>query len=163
MLIVIYGLPGTGKSYFARHLEKETGAYYLNTDMIREKIDKKGKYDIKSKQEVYGKLMQQAKEELIKGSDVIADGTFHKNSRRKEFADIARETGHRIFFIEMKSDETTIKKRLEKKRKYSEADFEVYKQLKKEFETQPEVNLKLWSDSQTVDEMITKTKKLIYG
>lgn len=163
MLIVIYGLPGTGKSYFARHLEKETGAYYLNTDMIREKIDKKGKYDIKSKQEVYGKLMQRAKEELIRGADVIADGTFHKNSRRKEFTDIARETGHRIFFIEMKSDETTIKKRLEKKRKYSEADFEVYKQLRKEFETQPEVNLKLWSDSQTVDEMITKTKKLIYG
>jgi predicted kinase len=37
MIVLVYGLPGTGKTFFARHFAKETGAVHLNTDLVRGK------------------------------------------------------------------------------------------------------------------------------
>ncbi len=163
MIIVVFGLPGTGKSFFSKHLEKETGACYLNTDMIREKENRKGRYNTKSKQAVYDRLMDLAEEKLREGSDVIVDGTFHKQARRKEISETAKETGHRIYFIETKATEQTVKSRLKTGRKYSEADFQVYKIISNEFEPCQEDHLTLWTDYETVEEMILKAKKYING
>jgi predicted kinase len=163
MIILVFGLPGTGKSYLSRCLQKNTGSRYLNTDIIREEIDKKGNYSDASKEQVYNLLAERAKNELAKGFDIIVDGTFHKRDRRQMLSDIAGETGQKIYFIEVRASEQTVAKRLKKKREYSEADYRVYKQLKKEFEPFPDNHLILWSDMENTSEMIGKARKYIYG
>lgn len=163
MLILVYGLPGTGKSYFSRKLKNILSANYLNTDVIREEIGKKGDYSEESKQLVYNKLYNETRNFLDKGEDLIIDGTFHKKERRTRLREIADETGHKFYSILMKADEDTIRKRLQKERKYSEAGFEVYEKIKAEFDEVTEGPLVLWSDRESIDEMLRKVKKFLYG
>jgi predicted kinase len=163
MVVVVFGLPGTGKTYFSRQLKDEIYACHLNTDKIRVELDKKGKYDEKSRQEVYGRLMDNTREKLRLNNNVIVDGTFHKQARRAEFAKTASETGHDIFFIEVKASEETVRKRLAEKRKYSEADFNVYRKIKEEFEPFPEDHLVIWPDQENFARVLVMAKNYIYG
>jgi predicted kinase len=163
MIILVFGLPGSGKTFFSRHLKNGINACHLNTDIVRHEMNKGGQYDAKTKLEVYNRLMDKVAEKLNNGWNVIIDGTFHNQDRRKEIAEFASENGHDIYFIEIRASEQNIKKRLEKKREYSEADYEVYLQIKKEFDPYPEPHLVLWSDSQNIDEMVIMAKNYIYG
>ena len=129
MIILVFGLPGTGKSSFSKRLKSEMRAHYLSTDIIRDTINKNGNYDEISKQFVYDRLAEIAKTELSKGHDVIVDGTFHKYERRQMLMEIAKGTGHELFLIEIKASGQTVKKRIKKKRKYSDADYEIYKKI----------------------------------
>ncbi len=162
MIVLVYGLPGTGKTFFARHFAKETGAVHLNTDLVREKLDAKGQYDDKTKQQVYNELFKQVMRELNAKKDVVVDGTFHKHVRREQLKKMANESNESIFFIEVKADEKTVKKRLKKTRKNSEADFDVYKSLEQEFEKEEKGHLELWSNEDKVGEMVNKAKNYIY-
>ncbi|HKI88208.1 MAG TPA: AAA family ATPase [Draconibacterium sp.] len=163
MIVLVFGLPGTGKTFISKKMAEETGAVHLNTDIIREKLGFTGHYDEKTKQQVYNELIKHVKLELKKGSDVIVDGTFHLENRRKQLEKIAKESGNEIHFIEMKVEEKTAAKRLKKSRKHSEADFEVYQQIKEEFETPEEKHLELWSDQDKTQKLIKKVKEYIYG
>lgn len=161
MIILIFGLPGTGKTYFAEHLAKEENAVHLNTDIVREKLGFKGQYDEKTKQQVYNELFKQAKIELQKGADVIIDGTFHLKRRRKQVERMAVEMKQEIFFIKITADEKTAKKRVKNERKYSEAGEDVYEKLKSEFEPVERNFLEL--ESEKPRDMIQKAKTYIYG
>jgi predicted kinase len=163
MIVLVYGLPGTGKTFFARHLARETGAIHLNTDLVREKLDVKGQYDDKTKQQVYNELFKQVMRELNAGKDVIVDGTFHKQIRREQVKKIADETNNRFYLIEIKADEKTVRKRLRKNRKHSDADFNVYQELEQLFEKEEASHLELWSEKDNAEEMMNKAKEYING
>lgn len=164
MLILVFGLPGTGKTFFSDWLSTELNAIYLNTDIIRTEKGFRGKYDKKTKHLVYEILAKETEKHLRAGSDVIVDGTFHKLERRKMMSEIANETGHNMYMIEIKASEETVKKRIKKKRKYSEAGYEIYKKIKEENETpDPAAHLVLWSDKESIDKMIIKAKNYIGG
>ena len=55
MIIVIFGLPGTGKSYFGERLAKQLDIVYMNSDRIRQALQLQGKYGPEEKNQVYGK------------------------------------------------------------------------------------------------------------
>ena len=163
MIVLVYGLPGTGKSYFSRYLAKEISAYYLNTDAIWINTKQKGNRYTKAKPlENNNQLLDKAKEKLKIGSVIVLDGTFHKRAIRKKILQFAKESGHRIYFIEVKASEQTVKERLKIKNKYTKAALELYKRIKCEFEMYHEDHLELWSDIDTIDEMLIKTRLFIY-
>jgi predicted kinase len=163
MIILVFGLPGTGKTYFAEHLAGKIGAVHLNTDFVREKLHFKGHYDEKTKQQVYNELFKQAQMEFKKGADVIVDGTFHLSRRREQLEKLSKEENKKIFYIEMKAAEESARKRLKKSRKHSEADVDVYETLKNEFETLSSDCLELWSDREDIETMVKKAEHYIYG
>ena len=163
MIILVFGLPGTGKSYFARHLQKETDAVLLSTDIIREELNIKGKYDEDTKQRVYDEILRRTVKYRKKDKNVIVDGTFHKKKRREGLYRSAVEMKTKIFYIEIRASEETIKQRLAENRKYSDADYNVYCKIKKEFEPETGHHLVLWSGSGSTEEMIFKAKRYIYG
>lgn len=162
MIIVVFGLPGTGKTRFSERLQKDIGARHLNTDKIRARLHQKGNYTTHTKQLIYEELVKQAKSYLIEGSDVIIDGTFHKRHRREMIHRLSEETRHPVFFIEMAAKETSIKSRLASKRKDSEANFDVYQKIKAELDAYSDADLILWSDSDTTEKMISKAKAYIH-
>lgn len=73
MIIMVFGLPGTGKTYFTEHFARKINAVHLNTDIVREKLNFKGYYDEKTKQQVYYELFKQAQMEFKQRADVIVD------------------------------------------------------------------------------------------
>ncbi len=162
MIVVVSGLPGTGKSYFSGRLAGKTGAVHLNTDVIREKMHKQGKYDSVTNQQVYDRLEKEMAEKVSMGNDVVIDGTFRKRSHREQFRKRAGEEGVPVFFIEMQAGDQTVRERLRKSREHSEADYRVYLKLKSRFDPYAEQRLVLRSDRLSTDEMIGKAKKYIY-
>ncbi len=75
MIVLVYGLPGTGKSYFSRYLAKEIKAsYYLNTDTIWINTKQKDNRNAKVKPiEKNNQLLDRAKEKLKKGAVIVLD------------------------------------------------------------------------------------------
>lgn len=161
MIVLVFGLPGTGKTYFAKHFADEENAIHLNTDIVREKLGFKGQYDEKTKQQVYNELFKQAQMEIKNRSDLVIDGTFHQQSRREQLERLASETNNKLYYIQIKAEEKTSKKRLKKTRSYSEAGPDVYEELKSSFEPVQKDVLELWSGKK--NEMIQKAKEYIHG
>ena len=88
-----------------------------------------------------------------KHTNIVLDATFYKNAIRKIFID-GVENGAEIGFIEVRADESLIRERLKKTREYSEADFDVYKKIKKEWEPLNEQHLILHSTDDNISGML---------
>ena len=159
MLVLIVGLPGTGKTTFAVELAKEIGAVHLNSDILRTRMGSRGKYDNASKAAVYKELYNRAEEILQEGNDLVVDATLYKESLREPFEKLAGQFNTPIKWIELKAEESTIKERVSKKREYSEADFEVYLKIKAVYEPLAQNHLVLWSDVLSLKEMIDKAQE----
>ncbi len=134
MIIIVVGLPGTGKTTFSRALAQIIDAVHLNTDMIRDQLDLRGQYDRQTKALIYQEMMNKVEAALLKGRNVILDGTFYKRKIREGYRKLAKAQEVEIKWIELKAEEKVIRNRVEKKRTYSEADFNVYLKIKALFE-----------------------------
>ncbi len=156
MLVLIVGLPGTGKTTFAIELAKEIDAVHLNSDIIRSSLGKRGKYDTTSKAAVYKELHDRAEEMLKKRKNLIIDATLYKEILREPFKKLAQKFKIPVKWIELKAGEATVKQRVSKKRKYSEADFEVYLKIKAAYEPITQNHLILWTDVLSLEEMVEK-------
>ena len=90
-IILIIGLPGTGKTTFSKILATELKAYHLNSDMVRQEIGKKGQYDDASKAEVYEELLKRTSQYLKNQKTVILDATLYKKDLRKPYLALAKK------------------------------------------------------------------------
>jgi predicted kinase len=160
-VIIICGLPATGKTSLAMALAQIMGLEYFGTDMLREKMGLKGKYDTESKKAVYNKMLKDSTTSLKQHTSVVIDGTFHKKEQRKPFIDLAETYNARITWVELQADEPAISRRMKKVRLFSEADLEIYRKIKTEMDPYPEGCIQLQSDTSTLEEMINVVIKQI--
>ena len=161
VLIVILGLPGTGKTTFASALAARTGALHLNTDMLRVELGLRGQYDETTKARVYDELLRLTRNALKQGTPVVLDGTFYRQAFRDRITDLARETGAALKWIELTASPETVKERVSHKRPYSEADFAVYMKIREAFEPLKEERLSLDSDQKTLGAMLREAREYI--
>jgi predicted kinase len=162
MLILITGLPGTGKSTFALALAKSIDSQYISSDQIREQLGLRGHYDPDSKNQVYQAILSLAQEHLKKGKTVIIDSTLYLKRLRVPFAKLVDRLGVPIEIIEVRADEDTVKERIaKKKRRYSEADFEVYLKIKKIYEPVTGPHLIIESTAVPLPELVEKAKSYL--
>ena len=157
-LILVVGLPGTGKTTFARALSTAIGAKHLNSDIVRHDTGKRGHYDTASKAAIYNEMLNRTEDYLKNHQQVVIDATFYKNIFRRPYQLLEGKYDAELKWIEIKADEDLIQQRVSKKREYSEADFEVYKKIKKDYEPLEMAHLVLWSDQLSVDEMVEQAK-----
>lgn len=158
MLILVTGLPGTGKTYFATALAKAIKAFHLNSDEIRRDLGKMGKYNQDSKQHVYKILKQRIEFALKKNHRVVVDATFYKKQHREDFIRIALKSNHSFAIFEIKAEEALIKERTEKPRPDSEANFAVYKKIKKQYEPIKCEHHTIWSKRNNLKQMLRQAK-----
>ncbi|MBI5914724.1 MAG: ATP-binding protein [Bacteroidetes bacterium] len=161
MLVLITGLPGSGKTTFAQALAKACGAGHLNSDVVRSALGKRGQYGTAAKTMIYEALLRQTAAALQSGQSVVVDATFFKSGLRQPFIQVAADAGQAVYWIAVKADEGAIRQRLAKSRPYTEADFEVYKKMKTAYEPLEAAHLVLWSDQFTVDEMVGQAMKYL--
>jgi len=149
MIIIVIGLPGTGKTTFSKGLADHLDALHLNTDIIRDQLCLRGQYDRKTKNLIYKTMQEKAATALKEGQKVVLDGTFYKKRLRKNYIAFAKKLEKPIKWIELKATEKAIKERVQQKRTYSEADYEVYLKVKAAFEPMHQECLELWNDKDT--------------
>lgn len=155
---MITGLPGTGKTTFALALAKHLQLAHFNSDMLREELGLKGRYDAATKQLIYTTLLQRVEELLKQGESVIVDATFYKEELRAPFQQAADQLVVPLVWIELWAAAPTIKERVGQERPYSEADYEVYLRIKKDYEPLEIRHLDFWTDRLTIPEMIEETE-----
>ncbi len=151
---MIAGLPGSGKSYFAEKLAENLGAVHINSDQVRNAEKALGQYSFQDKFKVYEEMVRLSANALKEKKVVVVDATFYQQSLREMFFSLAKTLVVPTVFIEVYADESLIRERLKQPRKYSEADFEVYKKIKSNFETITEPHLRLQSNNQNILDMI---------
>ncbi len=137
MLYIVCGLPGTGKTTLAKMIADETKSFVLNTDIIRRKIIDDPKYTEREKELIYNLLFEIAEKFLMTGKNVVLDGTFYREELRKKDKKMAERAKSKYKIIEVTCSEEIIRKGMEKRKKKgseSDADFEIYKKIKKQFE-----------------------------
>ena len=161
LVIVIFGLPGTGKTTVARRLAQGLGIRHFNTDKVRDSMDKRDEYGESDKALVYAKMLDLTKSEIEEGKNVIVDGTFYKKKLRSPFMELAHGYGASVKWIEVCAEEETVKKRVSEQRRYSEADYAVHQKVKKEFEPVEEPYIQLFSDLEDSPELVEKAIQFI--
>lgn len=163
MILIVFGLPATGKTYLSKRAAEELHAVHLDTDIIRKKINLQDRYDAHSKQLVYDQMMTEMVHHIQNNQHVILEGTFQKEEHRRQFFLKARELNQEIIFVELRAKEKTIKERMKSNREHSQADFNVYKNIKKSFEYPQEPHLILWTDENDVTKLVQQLKTYLYG
>jgi aminoglycoside phosphotransferase family enzyme/predicted kinase len=139
MLIILSGLPGTGKTSVAQELSQELAAVVLSTDEMRKRVLREFGYAERKKKRVYDEMFQVAQDQLIKGKNVILDATFFRQELRDKAFRIGQKCQERVFLVEVVCPEDTVKKRLQERKQekndFSEADYRVYKIIEDKFES----------------------------
>lgn len=165
MLIIVCGLPGTGKSFLSRKLAERINAEYLNTDRIRKKRFPNPTYSEEEKQKVYEEMFSCAGKLLSQGKNVILDGTFFKKKLRQRAYKLAEENKSAYYIIECIAPSHKVEKRiLERSGQNSESDANVcvYRNLKKEFEPIEEVHLTL-DTSEPIEKQLSLVEAFLMG
>ena len=151
MIIVVLGLPGSGKTYLASQFAKLIGADYINSDRVRKSMFPVRSYSEKEKASVYNEMLDLARQFIRRNKNLVLDATFYRNDIRKKFIDEAKGE---IVFIEVTAEEAVVKERLKQKRADSDADFEVYKLIKKQWEPLRGHRLMLISSNNNIEDML---------
>lgn len=153
MVIIVAGLPGSGKSYFAVRLAEKLNAEYISSDGVRKEMFKQRTYSSGEKLNVYDEMILRMKAALDLNKHVILDATFFKEALRKKFL-LALPAGIKIYFIEVVTTESLIRTRLQQPRPDSEADLSVYELIRNEWQPLPEQHLTLQSTNDNIEAML---------
>jgi predicted kinase len=155
MVVIVFGLPGSGKSYFAERLAKKLNADYVNSDRLRKEMIPVRSYSVEEKAAVYNAMLEKMKGAVKQKRSIVLDATFHRIKTRRLFTQEVKEKDG-ISFIEITADENLTRQRLKRERAYSEADFEVYKLIRGQWEPLHEPHLILESTDENIDSMLQK-------
>jgi len=122
--IIVMGRIGTGKSTVRKKLSRLFGIPAYSSDRIRKLLaglppEQASPQEIHSylysqemSEETYEKLYEKSIEELKHHRSVVLDATFSRREKRLDLVKRLDHAGYPYFFIEMKSSDPVIKKRL---------------------------------------------------
>jgi aminoglycoside phosphotransferase family enzyme/predicted kinase len=147
-LLVMMGLPGTGKTFIARKLAERLGAMHLLSDSVRKQLlgipldaGRYEGYDSTIYQgnvgkRTYDELFARARLFLERGQGVVMDATFLHPDSRQRAAALAAGAGAGCLFALADCPESTVRRRLRHRAmggSFSDADWQVYRSMKSRF------------------------------
>ena len=134
MLIIVCGLPGTGKTTLAKAISRRLGAAYLSSDVLRKRMFPDPSYSEEERGKVYDELVSLCRKALAEGKHVVVDATFYKAALREGFVALGPGSGTHLILCTL--DEDRLRKRLGNRKPGgpSDADFAVHQKLKADFE-----------------------------
>lgn len=152
-LVMLCGLPGSGKSFLAPHLARPLRAVLLHSDVRRKALANlealpggraqygSGSYTPEQRRRTYRALLEDASAALTSRRSVIVDATFSRSEFRAPFVDAAVRLGLPWCIAHITASEEQVRERLAhpRSRGASEADLAVYLRAREEFEPPDEV------------------------
>jgi aminoglycoside phosphotransferase family enzyme/predicted kinase len=137
-LVLIGGLPGTGKSTLARGLLTAANFTVIRSDQVRKELagvplNEKGDgfYTPEWTGRTYSECIRRAETILRTGGRVIVDATFAYDAHRAAFQSAGQRLGVPVVSLVCRADSTVVRERLRTRRgDISDADERVYDQMK---------------------------------
>ncbi len=146
-LVLVGGLPGTGKSVLSSGLAAAAGLTWLRADAIRKELAgldplasgraevRAGIYTPEWNERTYGACLERAQSLLYSGRRVLVDASFKEERRRRAFVDAARDWGVPAFFLECTSSPELVRGRIaERSGDPSDADWSIYEHVRRTWE-----------------------------
>lgn len=127
MVLVVCGMPATGKSTLAGALANAFGIRVFRSDEVRKRrfgltphdngIAAVGEalYSSSATAATYRDLLDLARQEITRGESVILDATYSRQRYRQEVMALAADLGAWLVFIECTADNGLVKERLLKR------------------------------------------------
>jgi len=137
-LVLVAGLPGTGKSQFSRELTKRTNAVILVSDAVRRLLFERPLYSWLESSRVFAALHRAVEKLLEAGVSCIVDATSLAEAYRRPLYDIADKWGAKLIVVEVTAPEEVVVARLSKRASspdnLSDADVAVYERMRPNWE-----------------------------
>ena len=146
-LILVGGLPGTGKSTLARGLAERAHFCLIRSDLVRKELAGlstqapapapfgEGIYAPAWTERAYAECLRRAERLLFEGKRVVVDASFCEERRRRDFLELAKRLAVPAVFILCQAGPEVIQLRLSDRRcDASDADWSVYRKAAERWE-----------------------------
>lgn len=138
-LVLLAGLPGTGKSTLARSLAESAGFEVIRSDEVRKEIAGldpssprpagfgEDLYTSEWDDRTYAECLRRAEDRLYHGGRVLIDASFRNETRRRRFLDAASQFGVAGLMLVCRADPAVVQERLlERRDDVSDAGWAIY-------------------------------------
>ncbi len=107
LLVLLYGFPGAGKTYFARQLCDNLQAAHVHGDRIRSELFEKPRYD-REENDVVNHLMEYMAGEFLNADmSVVFDTNAMRTAQRRQLRELARKAGAQTVLVWFQVDTET--------------------------------------------------------
>lgn len=135
LLIIMVGLPGTGKTHLAQRLVRRFPAAVLESDRVRGALFRRPSHSFEENSFLFDVCHELIEELLMRRVPVVLDATNLVEANRQKLYDISDRTGSALFIVKVYAPREVVKRRLalrvraNRKDEYSHADWDVYKRM----------------------------------
>lgn len=162
MIIILRGLPGTGKTTIAKEISLVINISILSSDKIRKELFEIPSYNRWERKLVYDVMLLITKYLHNAGHDCLLDATFSRKTFIEEIHWRIKVSYDEIFIIECRCSENIILSRIRnRKNDYSDANVETYRRMRQYFEPVSHKNLLILDTSLPIQFNIKKILSFI--
>lgn len=135
-LVVLSGLPGTGKSHFARELVQRAPLLVLSSDRLRKALVTQPKYTAAESSRLFAACHRLIEELLLEGRKVLFDATNLTEGHRQPLHEITERLGVPLVLVRLTAPQDVVRRRLtgrvngQSDSSFSDADWLIYCRLR---------------------------------
>lgn len=146
-LVLVAGLPGTGKSTLAADLAERGGFSVIRSDVVRKQLAEvsgksqgsqpfgEGHYAPDWNDRTYAECLRQAEKLLFEGKRVVVDASFREEAPRRAFLEAAVRWKVPAVFLLCQADSNVVRRRLANRRNdASDADWSIHLSIAESWE-----------------------------
>jgi predicted kinase len=139
-LVLVSGLPGSGKSHFSRELRRRYPLAHLDSDALRRALFARPTHGADESARLFAAVHALLEKLLARGVSVVLDATSLKEAHRRPLYEIAERTGAGLIIVQTEASPAVARERLEARARggdphdASEATVAVYNRMRKEAE-----------------------------
>jgi len=133
-LIVVSGLPGTGKTYFCSRLAERLPFVILESDALRKSLFPAPSYSAKESFQLFRAVHRLINRLLEKGISLILDATNLSERNREYLYSIADRLDVKLVLVRVEAPPEVVRQRLEERKEESgsnsDADWGIYRKMR---------------------------------